>query len=173
MATGKTGPTAPLQLGYRNASHQPGPLTLLREVLRLGYQSSARRVPPASLNLAVLGDQDISELNRRHLGHPYPTDVLAFPDGEIDRQGRCYLGDIALGADCLARSAQERGIPYRLEFVFCALHGLFHLLGMEDGDPAKRAAMYRRQLETLRRAGLDTTGLVKPEETRRKRTKGE
>ncbi len=130
------------------------PARLLAEVLDFCYRS--KRKKPATLDLLVAGDAEMAKLNRRHLGKNTPTDVLAFEDGETE-DGRLRLGDIAIGMDVARREAGERGIAPEHELVFYALHGLLHLLGMDDADDADRAKMHRAQAKAMRDFGIDWT----------------
>lgn len=124
---------------------------LLREVLDFCYRS--RRKKPAIMDLLIADDVVMTRLNRRHLGHDGPTDVLAFADGEME-EGRLRLGDVAVGASVALREAESRKIPFEQELVFYALHGLLHLLGMEDGSDAERAGMHRIQARAMKDFGM-------------------
>lgn len=136
--------------------------TLLADLLASAY--AARRRKPACLDLVVMSDPAITKLNRRHLGKDNPTDVLAFVDGE-DEDGRLRLGDIAISAETARREAAARGVQFNHELVFYGLHGLLHLLGMEDDDDDDRAAMLRAQAKAMRDFGIDPgEGLLKTTE---------
>ncbi|MCC8165932.1 MAG: rRNA maturation RNase YbeY [Planctomycetes bacterium] len=127
------------------------PESLLIDLLDRGYRS--KRKKPAALDLLVTSDVDIARLNRRHLGRDEATDVLAFVDGEME-DGRIRLGDIAISADTARRVAAERGIHYEHELAFYALHGLLHLLGMDDEDDKDRAEMQRLQAKIMKEHGI-------------------
>jgi probable rRNA maturation factor len=60
-----------------------------------------------------------------------------------------YLGDIAVSWDTAAVQGPEAGFTVEREVAFLALHGLLHLLGMDDATDADRAAMHARQQELL------------------------
>ncbi|MCD7897779.1 MAG: rRNA maturation RNase YbeY [Planctomycetaceae bacterium] len=128
------------------------PEPLLRDLLDRGYRS--KRKKPAALDLLVTTDGEIARLNRRHLGRDEATDVLAFMDGEME-DGRVRLGDIAISADTARRVATERGIRFTDELAFYALHGLLHLLGMDDGNDKDRAEMQRLQAKIMKEHGID------------------
>lgn len=127
------------------------PEGLLQGLLDLCYRT--RRKKPAAVDLLVADDGTMERLNRRHLGHDGATDVLAFADGETE-DGRLRLGDIAVGGEVALREASERGIPFEHELAFYALHGLLHLLGMEDDLDSDRAEMHRMQIGVMREYGL-------------------
>jgi probable rRNA maturation factor len=90
-----------------------------------------------TLELALLTDEDISELNRQYLDLAGPTNILAFPSSEGHSSVKARpetLGWIALSADALRREA----IIYRQDVSEYSLnllaHGLAHLLGYEHGE---------------------------------------
>ncbi len=148
--------TTPLLSVSVNAGAFSGkaPETLLADVLDFCYR--ARRKKPARLDLLIAGDAEMAKLNRRHLGIDDTTDVLAFEDGEME-EGAVRLGDVAIGFEVAAREAAARGIPPERELVFYALHGLLHLLGMDDATDADRRRMHEAQAKAMRDFGMNTT----------------
>lgn len=94
------------------------------------------------VSLAVVDDGRITGLNRSFKGHGDPTDVLAFPLEDPDvPDPDPELGEIVISADTAARQADELGHSFVREMCLLALHGLLHLLGRDDADPAQRQAM--------------------------------
>src|SRR4051794_16057292 len=53
----------------------------------------------AEVSLAVVDDAEMQELNRRFLGHDYPTDVLSFV---LDNEDGHLQGEIVISADTAA-----------------------------------------------------------------------
>ncbi|MEX0836862.1 MAG: rRNA maturation RNase YbeY [Gemmatimonadota bacterium] len=86
------------------------------------------------ISLALLGDDDLRELNRRFLGHDRPTDVIAFTLGEDAER----VGDVYLGVDQARRQAEELGIPVDQELVRLAVHGTLHVLGHDHPEGEDR-----------------------------------
>ena len=60
----------------------------------------------AAISLAVVDDETIHELNRRHLDHDWPTDVLSFV---LEDDGDHLEGEVILSADTAATVANELG----------------------------------------------------------------
>ena len=111
-------------------------------------------VTGCELNLAVVNDEQMSELHGQYLGIAGTTDVLTFdlrddPDQPVE-------GDIVVCIDEARRQAEDRGHDTRLELLLYAVHGLLHLLGEDDHDPADYEKMHKREDELLTRAGLGT-----------------
>lgn len=109
----------------------------------------AEDVADAEISLTLLDDAAIQALNRDHLGHDRPTDVLAFALWE---EGERVVGDVYLGIDQARRQAGEESVPLDEELLRLAVHGTLHVLGWdhpEDGDERPSSPMYRRQEEVL------------------------
>src|SRR4051812_5324531 len=60
----------------------------------------------AAISLAVVDDETIHELNRRHLEHDWPTDVLSFV---LEDDGDHLEGEVILSADTAATAANDLG----------------------------------------------------------------
>jgi probable rRNA maturation factor len=59
---------------------RPLPVRITRLVRAMALALDAGGAPPpASIGLILADDQELAELNARHLGHDGPTDVLSFP----------------------------------------------------------------------------------------------
>lgn len=120
-------------------------------------------VSRGQISIAVVGDREMARLHREHLSVPGTTDVLTFDysdDVEPPSKGRKTPrslevdGELVLCQDEARRQAKVHGHPIRLELLLYAVHGLLHLLGHDDHDPAEAAAMHAREDELLQAAGL-------------------
>jgi len=93
-------------------------------------------------DVSFASNEEIKELNKKHMGKDDITDVLSFPliewrdatEFEIKsitdpETGLANLGDIVI---CMARAeeqAEELGHSIEREIAFLSLHGFLHLLG--------------------------------------------
>ena len=84
----------------------------------------------------------MAELNREHLRHRGPTDILTFDYGD-------GTGELVISLDTAAREAAARGLPLRREVALYVAHGLLHLTGLDDRTPAQRRAMRRAERALL------------------------
>lgn len=102
----------------------------------------------AEVSVALLGDADMQNLNRRWLGKDRSTDVIAFSLGE---EGE-VLGDVYIGHEQAARQAADLGVSLDEELVRLAVHGTLHVLGHEHAEGEERSAspMFRLQEELVR-----------------------
>jgi probable rRNA maturation factor len=97
------------------------------------------------ISVALLNDDAIRRLNREHLDHDRPTDVLAFA---LHDAGEPPLGDVYLGVPQARRQAADAGVDEAEELVRLAVHGTLHVLGWEHPDAAEarlRSPMWVRQ----------------------------
>lgn len=94
----------------------------------------------------VLTDREtVHALNRDHLGHDYPTDVVSFPleDDAIER--RTINGEVYVDVDTARERAPEFGATVDTEILRYAVHGVLHLMGYDDSSEPERDEM--RHLE--------------------------
>ena len=123
------------------------------DLLRRAVEATLRReeVEEGEISLTLLDDPAIQALNRDHLDHDRPTDVLAFA---LWAPGEPVLGDVYVGVEQAARQARDEGVPLEEELVRLAIHGTLHILGHDHPEEAEArpgSPMYRLQ-EALVRA---------------------
>jgi probable rRNA maturation factor len=118
-------------------------------VERILEEADVRR---AEVSVAVVDDRAIRELNDRYLRHDYATDVLSFV---LERSDERLEGQIIVSADTARREAARYGWPPENELLLYVMHGALHLVGYEDGTPAARIEMRRKEKEALGRFGLE------------------
>lgn len=119
---------------------------LARGVLR------AERVREAMLSVALVTRRDIARLNRTHLGHAGPTDVISFGFAPA-APGAAVVGDVYIAPDVARENARAHGNGVREEVARLVVHGTLHVLGYDhpvDGE-RERSPMWRRQEALLAR----------------------
>lgn len=114
------------------------------------------KVPLQSdLTLVVTGDEHLRQLNRQFLDVDAPTDVLSFPDGDVDPDtGKPYLGDIVISYPQAVAQSEERHHPTQTELQLLVVHGVLHLLGHDHATQADKERMWRAQSEILGSLGI-------------------
>ncbi len=136
-----------------NQSHLAVPPGFLEGVARrtLGGQGIDR----ASVSIALVDDPTIREINRRHLGHDWPTDVITFP---LSDPGDPELsGELVVSAEMAVATAGESGADPLHELALYVVHGLLHLCGLDDQTPEDADAMRAGEGEALASLGLTNT----------------
>ena len=118
---------------------ETGRLGVPRALLKAAAMATLRdgRVPDAELSIAFVNNRTIARLNRQHLRHRGPTDVISFgfaPTGP----GAPLVGDIYIAVDVARSAARDRGIPLRDELVRLVVHGTLHVLGHDHPEDESR-----------------------------------
>ena len=113
---------------------------IARTVLR------SERVAHAMLSIAFVTPRAMAALNREHLGHRGPTDVITFALGRAGRDG-AVVGDIYICPDVARENARRHGVPVREEIARLVVHGVLHALGHAhpEGEARVGSAMWRKQ----------------------------
>lgn len=129
--------------GLRPAANAERIEAAVRHVLR------AEGVAEGEVSVALVGDDEITALNREWLDHDWATDVISFT---LNGPGEPPLGDVYLGVEQAARQAAELGADPGEELLRLAVHGTLHVLGYEhpEGEGRADSEMFRRQEALLR-----------------------
>jgi probable rRNA maturation factor len=115
----------------------------------------------ASISIALVDDATIQAMNRRHLAHDWPTDVISFRLSEPD--DLALAGELVVSAEMAGTTAREAGVDPWAELALYVVHGLLHLCGFDDSTDDEVARIRRRENEILFREGLTNTfPLVRP-----------
>lgn len=109
------------------------------KVRRLAAQIVGKR----NLSIAFVTNAAMRKINRRFLQHDFATDVISFP------LHTDLLGELVISADYAAEEAKARRIPVEEELLRYVAHGILHLLGYDDHEPADKARMWKRQEREL------------------------
>lgn len=105
----------------------------------------------AELTLVLGNDDKIQELNKNFLAIDEVTDVLSFPNGEIDPEtGRLYAGDLIISYPRAVSQASAGGHPIEAELQLLVVHGVLHLCGFDHSDPETKTIMWKKQAEILK-----------------------
>jgi probable rRNA maturation factor len=114
----------------------------------------ASQAVPSDVTIALVDDDEMRELNRRHAHADMKTDVLSFESGAIDPEtARLVLGDIAICLPVAREQADEAGHSLEDELALLTVHGVLHLLGYDHADAEGRRQMWDRQAAVLHELG--------------------
>ena len=113
---------------------------LLQEMLAHGdYQ----------LGVHFVGATEMARLNETFLGHQGSTDVITFNHQEKGDPRHLY-GEIFISVDDAVIQARQFRACLPSELTRYLIHGVLHLEGFDDGSPASRRAMKRRENSLLK-----------------------
>lgn len=115
----------------------------------------ANEVNGAAISIALVDDTGIQAINRRHLGHDWPTDVITFALSEPADE--TLAGEVIVSAEMAATTARKAFVSPSDELALYVVHGLLHLCGYDDSTADDRCVMRRREGEVLARLGLPNT----------------
>ena len=95
---------------------------------------------------AFFNDNDLKELNIKHLNHDFFTDVISFNDSE----GDVLSGNIAVSVDRVKENAVEFKSSFDDEMMRVMVHGLLHFMGYEDSSQEETLLMRSKEDDNLK-----------------------
>ncbi|WP_437201788.1 rRNA maturation RNase YbeY [Planctomicrobium sp. SH664] len=119
----------------------------IRQVVAATLQ--AEQITSAELVIALVDDPAIHVVNREHLQHDYPTDVISFlydqplGPGSLD-------GELVVSVETAAREATTYGWQTSDELTLYLVHGLLHLCGYDDLTEPEQQVMRERERSVLK-----------------------
>jgi probable rRNA maturation factor len=123
------------------------PVSLPRLRRLAGRALAALGRPDREVHVSVVDDREIRRLHARYLGRRRATDVIAF---NLEGPGPSpLLGEVIISAETAARQSRRLGVPVALELDLLLVHGLLHLAGHDDRDPADARRMHERERDIL------------------------
>lgn len=90
------------------------------------------------VDVILISDRRISELHRRFMQIAGPTDVITFQHGEI-----------CISVETARRQAEALGTSLEHELRLYLVHGLLHLRGFDDREPAAQRRMQALQAKIV------------------------
>jgi probable rRNA maturation factor len=114
----------------------------LQKCLKTRKRKSSVLEKLGEISVVLISDRRMTQLHRRFLHEPGPTDVITFQHGEI-----------FVSTDTARRQARRFGTSLEHELRLYIVHGLLHLHGFDDRDARSAAEMKRVQEKLL--AGVD------------------
>jgi probable rRNA maturation factor len=112
----------------------------------------------AELSVLLVDVGTMEQLHVRWMGEPGPTDVMAFPQDELDDRPLddddeaappTLLGDVVLCPEVATAQAKSVGHTMTDELDILCAHGILHLLGFDHAEPEEEEAMFREQARLL------------------------
>jgi len=129
------------------------------------------QVAAAVLSVSLVDNDGIHAINREHLQHDYPTDVISFQlefrfdDSQSDEQGSVRSnrlrssgamieGEIIASAQMASDMASTGQWTAMNELTLYVIHGLLHICGYDDLSPEEKFLMRSRERVVLQSLGL-------------------
>ena len=95
------------------------------------------------LGVQLVGSREMARVNQQFLAHEGSTDVITFSHAEPGDE-RLH-GEIFICVSDAVAQAAEWGTTWQSEVVRYLVHGVLHLRGFDDLEPAKRRVMKRHE----------------------------
>lgn len=105
----------------------------------------------SELSIALVGDEEIAELNASWRGRRRATDVLSFSlfEGPHREHRHEMLGDVVIGLPAARKNARSRHRSLDDEVARLLIHGLLHLLGHDHKNAGEAGVMRREERRVL------------------------
>ncbi len=109
------------------------------------------------VSLLLTDDNEMQALNKRFLNTDKPTNVLAFPEKDLNYKnishqdfiGNVILGDIAFGLETIEREATHYKITIQNHFTHLLIHAILHLVGFDHETQEDYAIMKKSEIKLL------------------------
>ena len=105
------------------------------------------------ISVALMNDSEIREVNRKHLSHDYETDVISF---DLTGSDEFLEGEIIASLETADREAQEHGWHGDDELLLYVIHGMLHIVGLQDKKPKETKVMREAEQYYLAQFNLAT-----------------
>jgi probable rRNA maturation factor len=90
-------------------------------------------------------DEYLLHINRQFLEHDFYTDIITFDYSEKKK----IAGEIFISIDRVNENAQTFKQPFQKELMRTVIHGILHLCGYKDKNPADKKRMRAKEEEAL------------------------
>lgn len=128
----------------------------------LEYATVLSWLQRGEVSILLSDDDEIRDLNSRYRQRDQPTNVLSFPNFDLDQgealsppgPGPVLLGDIAMSFQRLAAEAAEREKCVLDHFAHLLVHGTLHLLGYDHREDKLALVMEEIEETVLKSLGM-------------------
>lgn len=99
------------------------------------------------LSFIFCSDEELLELNRKHLDHDFFTDILTFDLSENDDS---IISEVYISTDRVRENSKLLKIPFLQELKRVIIHGALHLCGYRDKKKSEIFIMRQKEDHYLR-----------------------
>jgi probable rRNA maturation factor len=117
------------------------------------------------LSILLTSSNEMQRLNREFRDKDRPTNVLSFPDIELNWQhllefkpdlNYMYLGDIAFGYEVINFEAINQNKTFNNHFTHLLVHSILHLIGFDHQNEVEELAMEELEVKILKDFAIDS-----------------
>jgi probable rRNA maturation factor len=133
--------------------------------LVLSKFNNLMKITEIELSILLTEDQDMLNLNNEFRGSGKVTNVLSFPDIELNwrtileftpESDYMYLGDIAFGYQIIQQEAMDSDKTFEQHFTHLFIHSILHLLGFDHKNEEDASAMESFEIDILRSLSISS-----------------
>ena len=134
---------------------------ILEEVLK-NYPNFSK-VQNIELSILLTNDKRIKKLNQEFRNENSATNVLSFPDLDIDFSqilefkpdlDYIYIGDIAFAFETISEEVKKKNIPFLNHFKHLLVHSTLHLLGYDHMNDTEAEIMQDIEVKILKKLSI-------------------
>jgi probable rRNA maturation factor len=97
------------------------------------------------INYIFCSDEYLRKINIQYLKHDYYTDIITFNNNEGDEVN----GDIFISLDRVRENAVKFDKTFHEELQRVVIHGILHLVGLNDKTEKEKEAMRKAEDESI------------------------
>tara|TARA_B100000902_G_C27288595_1_gene905831 strand:- start:255 stop:593 length:339 start_codon:yes stop_codon:yes gene_type:complete len=94
-----------------------------------------------SINFIILNTAEHTQMNAQYLDHHYETDVITF-DLSSEQEA---IGEVYINIDVATENAKEYNANPETELQRLAIHGVLHLMGLDDKTTEQQKKMREKE----------------------------
>lgn len=111
------------------------------------------------ISILLCNDDFIQDLNQQYRNQDKPTNVLSFPNQELEygqysADTNPMLGDIVFAYETVKKEAAEQNKTLEDHFSHLIIHGCLHLLGYDHEKVKDANIMEKLEIKTLKEIGI-------------------
>lgn len=107
----------------------------------------------AEVCLRIVDASEIQSLNLQYRSENKATNVLSFPNGHIDENGRVLLGDIVICNEVVVSESVTQKKSVEAHFAHLLIHGLLHLRGHDHSEDDQADKMEAVEIGLMKNLG--------------------
>ncbi len=124
-------------------AYQPAKKTALKNWIVAVAASEQQRC--GDINYIFCNDEDLLKINRQYLNHDTLTDIITFDY----TQNKVISGDIFISIERVKENARSFNTGFEEELHRVMIHGILHLCGYKDKNPAQKKQMRDKENTAL------------------------
>ena len=94
------------------------------------------------LQIIFVSDNELLDMNKRHLNHDYYTDIITFDLSEHEKE---LDGELYISIERIKENSVFNKVSVFEEYLRVIFHGALHLVGYKDKTPKEKKSMTAKE----------------------------